>query len=136
MQKKIAELSAECNKVITDGVSVILSDNIEHHFRLTLEDQLNLLTIEKELATGRKKVLYHETGGVCKLYDAKDIQHLIDKADSHKKTHTTYFNLLKYCIYNMYDTDAIQRIQYGVDLTTLSVTDEIKQVVREWLDAK
>jgi hypothetical protein len=39
---KIDEMKDMCNKAITNGVDVMLSDGQIYHFDLTIEDQLNL----------------------------------------------------------------------------------------------
>ena len=41
---KIAELKRECNKAITEGFDMELSDGETRHFTLSLDDQINLLT--------------------------------------------------------------------------------------------
>ena len=42
---KIAELKRDCNKAITNGVDIKLSDGETRHFSMSLEDQINLLTM-------------------------------------------------------------------------------------------
>ena len=128
---KIAELSIECNKIITEGISVRLEDNFYYNFRLTIEDQINILELEKEVRDGATSVIYHSTNNVCREYTANEIKLISNAASNHKKYHTTYFNLLKYCINNMYNTDEINNIKYGDKLTELDVNDEIKKLVKE-----
>lgn len=41
---KIAELKRECNKAITEGFDMELSDGETRHFTLSLDDQISLLT--------------------------------------------------------------------------------------------
>lgn len=41
---KVAELKRECNKVISEGFDMELSDGETRHFTLSLDDQINLLT--------------------------------------------------------------------------------------------
>lgn len=41
---KLAELKYECNKAITEGFDIELSDGETRHFTLSLDDQINLLT--------------------------------------------------------------------------------------------
>ena len=42
---KISELKYHCNKTITNGIDVKLSDGETRHFSMSLEDQINLLTM-------------------------------------------------------------------------------------------
>ena len=114
--EKIAELSDACRNTIISGVSVQFSDHFYHQFELTVEDQLNLMTIESEIKTGAKYVLYHEKGKVCQMYSANDMQLLIDAYKKHKTYNTTYFNILKDYVYSLYDVNKIREVSYGMEL--------------------
>jgi hypothetical protein len=127
---KIEELNQACKDAILKGIEVYFADGSYHTFKLTLEDQINLLELEKEILAGAKYVLYHGTNEVCELYSAEDMKKVIDMAGAHKKYHTTYFNLLKYCIYNMYNIEEIERVKYGINFQELPISDEMKNSLR------
>lgn len=112
--EKIKEMSEECHQAIIGGVSVMFSDNQLHHFALTIEDQINLLSLKLQIDSGVKEVVYHETNCLCKTYKAQDILLLIDSAEKHKAYHTTYFNALKHYINGLYDIEQIKKIEYGI----------------------
>jgi hypothetical protein len=42
---KIIQMDKECAKAITNGFSLILSDDIEYHFSLELTDQINIMKL-------------------------------------------------------------------------------------------
>lgn len=128
--EKIKEMSEICHQTIIDGVCVIFGDNKLHHFELTIEDQINLLSLKELIANGAKEVIYHETGELCQIYSAKDISLLIEKASTHKTYHTTYFNALKYYINNLYDIDKIKDIKYGVFIPDEYCSDALKNIIR------
>lgn len=128
---KLEELSADCKNRIEAGVDVMFSDNYSHHFRLTIEDQLNLWSIEKEIQSGSLVVLYHETDKPCKLYRSSDITKLIQAADAHKRYHTTYYNVLKHCINNMYSKADVERVYYGIPLEKLPMSEDVESLVKE-----
>lgn len=130
-EEKLQELSKNCKSMIESGVSVMFSDNMSHAFRLTVEDQLNLWAVEKEIQSGSLSVLYHETGKPCKMYRSSDILKLIQTADLHKKHHTTYYNILKHCINNMYSKEEIDRVYYGISLEDLPMSDDVQYLVKE-----
>lgn len=130
-EAKLSELSTACKMSIEDGVHVMFSDNHSHHFRLTLEDQLNLWSIEKEIQAGSLSVLYHETNKPCKMYRASDIVKLIQAADAHKRYHTTYYNILKHCINNMYNREEVESVYYGIPLDNLPMTEDVQFLVKE-----
>ena len=133
-KRKIEEMSAECNKVITEGISILLSDGFHHKFRLTLEDQMNLLMAERDLQNGALGVVYHETNGLCKHYSSRDMKAIIKAANEHRRYHTTYFNLLKYCINNMNTVQDIIDIKYGVDFSELNIDNDQKIILKEKLN--
>ena len=131
--RKIKEMSTCCNEAIIAGFSCVLSDGAAHHFRLTIEDQLNLIDIERQILQGCSAVLFHSTDNVCTLFSAEDLSVILTAATNHKQYHTTYFNLLKHCINSIEDADVIEGIHYGIDLLALPISMNIKQTVRNCL---
>lgn len=128
--QKLQELSNDCKNSIVSGVGVLFSDGKVHNFRLTIEDQLNLESIRAQLVGGARKILYHETDSVVRWFSADDMQRLLVAMDQHRTRHTTYYNLLKHCIHNMYNKDEIERIYYGIPLESLPV--ELDLNVKEY----
>lgn len=122
---KIQEMSLRCNTLIVEGVEVQLQDGEKHHFRMTVEDQLNLLFADRALSKGERYVLYHETNSTCRIFSAEDMKRIIDATNKHRQYHTTYFNLLKHCINTMNTVEEINNVVYGVDLQTMGITPEI-----------
>lgn len=131
-EEKISELSANCKEIIISGVDVLFTDGFYHHFKLTVEDQLNLVALEKEINNGAKQVLYHETNKICQIFSSKDIAKLIDIANKHKQYHTTYFNLLKNYINCCYDINEIRRITYGINLKTLNLDPDMLKFLEKY----
>lgn len=113
---KVQELEENCKKIIKDGIIVTLSDGQSHTFELTVEDQLNLAVIHNKILRGALSCIYHEKGKVCRRYDSDDLLTVIEAANKHVEYNTTYFNLMKNCIYNMYNTEKIKGIHYGDEL--------------------
>ena len=128
---KIQELSNACNSAIVNGVSVLMDDGYYYQFRLTVEDQLNLVDLQQDINNGCSRVLYHATNNVCKLYTINEMQRVITTAQKHKKYHTTYFNLLKHCINNMYNIEDIEKIQYGDNIDNFNISDDLKKLLKE-----
>lgn len=115
-EKKIAEMSNACNTVITNGFDVALSDNETHHFSLTTQDQLNLITISTLVASGETQIPYHADDELCKFYSSEDITTIINAATSFKTYHVSYFNALKAYIESMSDISSIGVVEYGVGI--------------------
>ena len=74
---KLNEISSICNKVITGGFDVELSDKKTYHFSLTTQDQLNLTTLSAMVQSGEKEIPYHADGELCKFYSAADVMTII-----------------------------------------------------------
>ena len=128
---KIEEMRKACTDKLDRGISVLLDDTLYHHFTLTVEDQLNLARVKELLDAGLDKVPYHENGHLIRLYSADEMRKIIKVADSFKTYNLTYYNLLKYCIKNIYDIVKIQEIEYSVDLKTLNLSEDLLNLLNE-----
>ncbi|MDY4495025.1 MAG: hypothetical protein SPE24_09165 [Erysipelotrichaceae bacterium] len=126
---KSAEMSATCNKIITNGFDVILSDGENHHFSLTIQDQLNLITLSSMVAAGETVIPYHADGELCKGYSVEDITTIINTATSFKTYHVTYFNSLKVYIDSMNDINEVNNVVYGIDIPEEYQSDVLKQLL-------
>lgn len=126
---KSAEMSATCNKIITNGFDAILSDGENHHFSLTIQDQLNLITLSSMVAAGETVISYHADGELCKGYSVEDITTIINTATSFKTYHVTYFNSLKVYIDSMNDINEINNVVYGIDIPEEYQSDVLKQLL-------
>lgn len=78
---KISELKYYCNKAIINGVDIKLSDGETRHFSMSLEDQINLLTMA-----------YLEDESV---YSSEDMKTIIAETNAFKNSHIAKFKQLK-----------------------------------------
>ena len=113
---KISEMNNTCNKVITNGFDTVLSDGKAHHFSLTTQDQLNLITLSTLVENGENAIPYHADGELCKFYSAEDIRTIITMATSFKTYHVSYFNALRAYIESLDTIEAIKAITYGTPI--------------------
>lgn len=125
----IARMSDICNQVITSGFDVVLSDGENHHFSLTTQDQLNLITLSTMLASGMESVPYHADGELCSQYSAEDMLNVINTATSFKTYHVTYYNALKAYIQSLGSIADLNLIEYGVELPEEYQTDILKELI-------
>ena len=95
---KIVELKRDCNKAITDGVDIKLSDGETRHFSMSLEDQINLLTMA---------YLKDES-----LYSAKDMKIIITKTNAHKNSQITKFKQLKDRVNSLNTIEEVSAVNY------------------------
>lgn len=123
---KIAEMSNTCNKVITNGFDVILSDGNSYHFSLTTQDQLNLITLSSMIASGETQIPYHADGELCRFYSAEDINTITTTATQFKTYQVSYFNALKAYIESMTDIETIGAVVYGMEIPAEHQSDVLK----------
>lgn len=115
-EKKIAKMKSACEETIVGGVNVVFGDGKTHHFDLTIEDQINLITLKEMMASGASEIPYHESGCLCKMYSPEDIAVLLDAASAHKTYQVTYFNSLKGYINSLKEIDAVSNVYYGMPI--------------------
>ncbi len=114
--QKIKEMSYYCNQAIVNGFDVELSDGRTHHFSLTVQDQLNLITLSAMVTAGETTIPYHADGELCRYFSTDDIDAIIKTATVFKAYQTTYFNSLKIYIQALDNREAVSNIYYGVDI--------------------
>lgn len=132
----IKRLSNQCKAAINAGFSVALSDGESYNFKLTAEDQLNLMSIEGQLNAGTETVVYHATNQPCRIFSRKDMLKVIKAFRHHVTYHTTYFNVAKQYINSLVDTDKINNFSYGEDVSTAISDRAIKRILRNGAELK
>lgn len=128
-EKKLKELSAACNQTIENGIDVNMSDGKTHHFSLTTQDQLNLISLQAMVDQGQELIPYHADGELCKFYSSTDIHKIITAAAQFKTYHTTYYNALKNYVQSLDDIHTISEIKYGIELPEEYQTDVLKTLL-------
>lgn len=129
-KEKIDYLSKECNKKITEGIGVFLSDKKYHYFNLTIEDQINLAEIENNmLRNSNQEFLYHENGKECQFFSYEDMKTIISAAKKYKKRHTTYFNLMKASINEIINIEDIEKLKYGDEIPNRLYLEKYKSII-------
>ena len=126
---KTAEMSAACRAAIVAGFDVTLSDGKDHHFSLTVEDQLNLNALFGLLATGAEQVPYHADGETCMYFAATDMQTVVQEATAHKTYHESYFNSLKAYIASKRTAASVHAIEYGTEIPEQYQSDVLKALL-------
>lgn len=125
---KTAEMSAECRKTITGGFDIVLSDGESHHFSLTVQDQLNLITLSAMVEAGETAIPYHADGELCQEFSAADITKIIGAATAFKMYHLTYYNALRGYIGRLDDIKEIGGVEYGMNIPEEYMTEALKKV--------
>ena len=125
---KINEMSRACNQIIEAGFDIELNGE-SHHFSLTTQDQLNLISLQGMLGQGALQVPYHADGETCRFYSAEEMDAIISAATGFKIYHTTYYNALKNYINSLDNIQDIAAITYGIELPEEYQSDVLKTLV-------
>lgn len=126
---KINSLSKICKSKITSGFSIKLSDEHYHGFKLTTEDQINLMSIENQLLTDENLFVYHATNEPCRAYKREDMLKIIKAYKKHVLYHTTYFNIAKQYIKNSTNMEKINSFNYGNDVLGFTQDSTLKAII-------
>lgn len=126
----IRKLSAICKSKITNGFSIRLADGDLHHFKLTTEDQLNLMMLENQLIAGASTFIYHATEEPCMLFLRDDVVKILDAFKKHMLYHTTYFNTAKQYIKSLVDIEEVNLFTYGMDVSKAATDSVLIQILK------
>lgn len=125
---KINEMSRACHTAIEDGIDIEIGGQI-HHFSLTTQDQLNLISLSA-MAQTQEYIPYHADGESCIFYTPEEINTIVSAATSHKIYHTTYYNALKTYINALDTIEAINKIYYGIEIPEEYQSDVLKALMQ------
>lgn len=127
--QKVKEMSYICNQTIVNGFDITLSDGEVHHFSLTVQDQLNLITLSAMISAGEQTIPYHADGELCRNFSALDMGNVIRAATELKTFHTTYYNSLKAYIESVENKEDLLCITYGMDIPVEYQSDVLKAIL-------
>ena len=111
---KLQQLSTQCRTTIENGFDLELRGEI-HHFSLTTQDQLNLMSLGVMVQT-QSLIPYHADGEECTFYSAEEINTIINESNTFKNYHISYYNSLKTYINTLDTIEAIAAITYGTPI--------------------
>ena len=129
-QAVIKRLSRICKDKITKGFSVKLSDGDTYHFKLTTEDQLNLMVIENQINSENETFIYHATEQPCRFFNKEDMTKIIKTFKSYTLYHTTYFNAAKQYIKSLTDIEKVKLFTYGTDISSTVDDITLRQIIK------
>ena len=112
--QKILSMSQACRRAIEEGFDLELRGET-HHFSLTIQDQLNLMSLVATMQTD-SLIPYHADGEETVFYSTNEINQIIAAAQAHKDYQTTYYNSLKAYINSLDTIEAIAAITYGTPI--------------------
>lgn len=125
----VENLSQICKYKIKSGFSVLLSDNKVYEFKLTAEDQINLLNLENQLNNGEDVFIYHATGMPCQMFKRDDMKKIIKTYRKFVQYHTTYYNAAKQYVSSLTDIDQIKKFYYGINIASTVSDYAVRQIL-------
>lgn len=125
----ITRMSAACSTAIYNGVDVMLSDGETHHFSLSIEDQLNLISLQGMLSSGAETVPYHADGEECRYYSAADFTAVTTAATNWKLYQESYFNSLRAYIQSIDAMADLLAVTYGMEVPEGYQTVVLRQML-------
>lgn len=114
-KRKLKQLSDICNAMIENGFDLVLSDGVSHHFSLTLQDQLNLMDLQRALDEGNDLV-YHADDELTQFYREEDALDILTGASKWKQYNMALYNSLKNWINSIEDISVIDAISYDSEI--------------------
>ena len=121
---KLYQMSKTCRQTIEAGFDLELRGEV-HHFSLTTQDQLNLISLSA-MAQTQSLIPYHADGEACIFYTNEEINQIVETATAFKIYHTTYYNALKGYINALDTIEAINAITYGTPIPEEYKSDVLK----------
>lgn len=112
---KIEELRLASKSAIESGIDITLNDCVKH-FDLTIEDQLNLNSIQLQILRGVTQFQYHAAEEPTQIYSSEEMQLIIDKSVGHIQNHTFRFNSLKHYVLSLDNISSVQNITYNTNI--------------------
>lgn len=129
-QSAIRQLSTMCKNKIIAGFSITLSDGNNYSFKLTTEDQLNLMIIENQITSGVESFVYHATNQPCKIFMREDMISIVEAFKRHTLYHTTYFNAAKHYVMSLQSVEAVKLFTYGTDVSDFVTDTVLRQIIK------
>ena len=115
-EKKVAEMNAIQQEVISQGVDVMLSDGQQYHFSLTTNDQLSIMGSVAADVTTIKGTPWHiaDESVHCQYYSAEDMAAISAAAYQWVLYHVTYFRDLRIYIRSLESKEEVEAVTYGM----------------------
>lgn len=135
LEYKIDQMNSACREAIVAGLDIGLSDGSTRHFSMTDEDQINILGLTIQAASGifnDTGVPYHADNEECEIYSLADFNIIATKCFAWKTYNTTYVNQIKSYLRKLAEEKDLIRMHtatYGMELPQ-EYTDKIESLLK------
>lgn len=135
-EAKIAEISRQCAKATTDGVTV---NGAHYSYQLTDQNNLsNAMNLAIQTGLG---VPYHADTENCRLYTKEELTTIYIAAELNVTGQVTYNNQMKQYIYTLATVEEVNSVQYGDELkgeyleTYNAMMKQAEEVIKKLVNA-
>ncbi len=130
-EAKVAEMNAVQQQIITAGIDVTLTDGTTDHFDLTDRDQMRIMGLQSQVASGTELISWHTSNEDehCKFYSNADMAMIAEKAMSYVTWHVTYFRDLRIYIRSLETKEAVADVEYGMDIPVEYQSNPLKDMI-------
>ncbi len=130
-EKKVAEMNDAQQQIITAGIDVTLTDGTTDHFDLTDRDQMRLMGLQAQVASGAELISWHtsDEDEHCKFYSNADMALIAEKAMTYVTWHVTYFRDLRIYIRSLETKAEVSAVEYGMDIPSEYQSDPLKAMI-------
>ena len=131
LEAKIKTLSNRCAAEIKNGFDILLSDGLRHRFSLSLEDQINMLSLKDALDAGEQRIAYHGVDEPYQFFTAEDIGRILEKKEYCKNYNLLYFNSLKKYVCSLSSVEDVKAVEWGSEIPEQYKTVAFKEFMGE-----
>lgn len=117
-EAKVLAMNTAKEQAILMGVDITLSNGMTKHFPLTDSDQKELLGLQSKVLAGEENIPWHtyDESEHCEFYSNADMAIITQTALEYVTWHKTYFRDLRIYIRSLSNKEAVEAIDYGVNL--------------------
>ena len=112
----IDQMSGACENAILAGFDIVDTSGEIRHYSLSIEDQMNLLSLQNSIEKYGDNIPYHADGCSYRHYTRAEFEEIVDAANAHRLHHCIYFNRLKRYVCDIVVMSELAKVSYGMDI--------------------
>lgn len=131
IEQKVSEVNAEQQRVIQNGVDVLLTNGATEHFALKDQDQTSLMGLQTQVLSGEENIPWHNSNEDehCKFYSNTDMALITNTSMNFVTWHVTYFRDLRIYIRSLKTKEEVESVFYGMDIPAQYQSEPLKAMI-------
>lgn len=132
-EKKVRELNDAQQATIAAGVGITLTDGTKEWFTLTSNDQISLMALQSEVASGAEQIPWHTSDQLqgCKYYSNADMKLIISGSMAYVTWHVTYFRDLRIFVRSLQTKSLVEAVTYGMKIPEEYQSEPLKAMIAQ-----